>query len=261
MAWAHGRSCAVANTSGTTVSITLSGTVSVGDTVFIAISYNYIGVGDTTVLSSSGTLADNKDSLGNLYTRVTDVLDSGDGQSIDGYSAVITAGGTPTFRFQSAHLPGTTSLAGVWITGDHFTGSNAASTINGSAGQEQAPGGTTANAINSSAYTTTQNGSLLFGVTTNVSEAATTITSAGTSSVTFTNYTGTADHQQQNEAGPQTTAAAGTISAFTNATDGGNNFLTLGWAVSPASGAAIVDDDPVIPFLPPSDDRIVTVYG
>ena len=111
------------------VAIALGGAVAVGDKILVGVCVAH----DTDLLAP--TMADQ---LGNLYHKAKHVWDSNvsDLDGLDAYWCVVEHAGTPTITFTPN--PGGTDYAYLAIWGDHLTGGDSGSTIDGAAaGQMQ----------------------------------------------------------------------------------------------------------------------------
>jgi hypothetical protein len=234
MAWAKVQSFAVStqfnSTGAASTAVTLGSAVAVGSTINVITTYGGADLGATPTLT---------DQLGNTYTRQTacHARDVSNSQQIDGWCCIVTSAGTPTITFDPN---GANVTAFIGFMGDHFTGSDAASVVEGSAGQFQNNPGTGSNPdviTSGNTAATTTDGDLVWGGSQNTSTGTTTEAigtgfAAGhaldTTSDLITDFKTQATHGV-------------TAATFIDATNGGSaNFVTCCIAVKPvATGAGL----------------------
>lgn len=224
MAWAHVQSFTIfAAGPVTSLSKALTSPVAIGDTVFVQTCY----------ADATGTFTDVvDDNLGNVYTLVIRKTNATSQQGAAIWKSIVTVAGTPTVRQRYNPTPGTSSGSFVGIAGDHFTGSDAASVIDGSNGQAQNAPGVGVNALSSLSFVTAKAGDLIFGAFQDCSTNGT-ITQGTGFTLGATLNAGVGNLLLQNEYLVQ--IAAGAITATATATNGADNYTSLGAAISPAT--------------------------
>lgn len=210
--------------------VTLGSAVAVGDLILVETTLG------NSPLTTGPTLTDQ---LGNTYNRVLaaaggQLYDSGNNQGTDAWWCIVTTAGTPTITYD----PDATTQPWLAIKGEHFTGSDAASTLRDSKGALQTNPGTGANAI-ATASVAAQSGDLLWGASGNPGPGFT--TEAG-----GTGFTASAIDTTSSLITEWKTASGASTVTFTDATNGaGTSFMTFGLAITPAAagGAAPLPHD------------------
>ena len=206
----QGNGANIGATGATSFGVTLTATVTSGDTIVGAVSYE-----------SSATLTSVTDDKGNTYNLETAVTDTGNGQTTTGFSLsnITNAPQTLTAAFNK-------NTFSISIVGDEFSGIATASsdqrdsTAHG--GQAQSSPGTATNGVTSGSFTTATNGDLLYAVTANDTGDDTGTLAAGTTTSATYALTGTSSGTSSNNCamiksawGTQSTAGASTAGTFT----------------------------------------------
>lgn len=200
--------------------VTLGSAVAVGDTILLMTT-----VGTAAGVDDAAYVASVTDQLGNTYTRRQRIWDSTDNQATAYWSCLVTVAGTPTITYD----PDTTDRPWIAILGDHFTGSDAASTIRDSQVANPAPPGTGADAI-ATASVAAQNGDLQWVGCMDLS-----LNTAATIGTGFTSL-GASSSGLRTE---YKVAGGAGIGSFTDATNGAVDHYEVGSiAVTPAAGGA-----------------------
>ncbi|HKV74602.1 MAG TPA: hypothetical protein VJN95_08785 [Gemmatimonadales bacterium] len=151
MAWTRttGGSASTGVTNVTSLTATLGGAVSVGDTVCYGWC-NADSAGSTTVVVD--------DQLGNTYApaSASQQRDTTNQERVGVGKSIITSAGTPQVRIRYNPTPGTTQGQYTTLVADAFTGSDASSTLDSNgAAQVQATPGTGTDGVSSGNLTTT----------------------------------------------------------------------------------------------------------
>lgn len=204
--------------------------VAVGDVILLETSVTTNT--DSTTLSPTVT-----DQLGNTYTRSGSLFSTPDGQGADGWWCIVTHAGTPTITYTPD--PGT-DFRFFGILGRHFTGSDASSTKRDGKAQKQVTPGTATDVISTTSMAS-QNNDLSWAGSTPSNQLLTVVAGTGYSASAQNSVTGMLDEWK--------TASGAGAATFTDPTNGGGqNFLTIGFAITPAGGGggglAIPDDRP-----------------
>ena len=211
----------------TQAQVTLGAAVAVGETIHLSAAYD---------LATSVTGIQVTDNLGNTYVSPANgtIRDLTNNEGVSQFIAIATVAGTPTITIQFLPTPGTTTSGGASLIGRIFTGSDAASALdgNGASAVVNAPG-TTNNAISSGSQTTTVNGDLIIAATCDSATGNDNCT-AGTVPA-YTNGIATAFVTVHDEWLEQGTAGA--IAGTFTTTNGSGVFPTVVIAVKPAAGA------------------------
>ncbi len=160
MSWTPGGggSASTGVTNVTSLTATLSGAVSVADTVCYAWC-NADSAGSTTVVVD--------DQLGNTYAAASasQARDTTNQERVGVGASIITVGGTPQVRIRFNPTPGTTNGQYTTLVARGFTGSDASSAIDGTgAAQVQATPGTGTDGCTSGNFSTTNDGCLVWAV-------------------------------------------------------------------------------------------------
>lgn len=207
MAIAHVQSSAVTGTGATTsVARAFSGLVAAGNLIVVAVSW-----GSASVVESC-TVSDN---LGNTYTRLTncDQVDATNQQQIAVFYAKNVVGGSCTV---TATFAGSRDNNGIVIA--EYSGVDTTAPADQSVGNFQTAPGTGANAVTSTAKTTTQAGELAVGAYADTSVGAGTTITAGTGFTKRQDTGGGGAHSIQIVLEDQIQSSAGSIAAtFTEA--------------------------------------------
>jgi hypothetical protein len=235
---------------GATTAVTIGGAVSVGDTLLLGTT---VGADPTTLGAS--TVTDNLG--GNTYTRLLAAsggqqYSSVDNQGWDVWRCIVSTAGTPTITY----TPGGGSQQFIGIKGDHFTGSDGASSLRDSKGAHQSHPGTGADAI-TTASVAAQSGDLQWALVANGD--ATSTSTAGTG------FTGTgADATTGMLTEWKTASGAGAATATDATNGGGDDYAIICQAITPASGAAMPGyDEPWLGTLytPLPADTLTIVFS
>ena len=237
MTWVKTSSASTGTTASTASQTQVAGAaVAVGDLIKVVVSYDHSQAGGTSPASAQ---VDDNGAGTNTFTRQVTVDDPGNTQKTECWECTVTSAGTPTVRARFNPTPGTTTSLNCTLIVETFTGSDSASTTNGTpTGQLQVNPGNGTDAVTSGATTTSVNGCLIYGFTVETSLG----TDPGSHGTGFTD--GTASN-------PATTVAvrtewleqatAGARAATFTATSGTtNNFTTGVVATKPAAGVASV---------------------
>lgn len=230
MAWGYVRSLLAKaqfdGIGGVTTAGTFGGAVAVGDTILVETT---VGVDPAT---RTPTLTDD---LGNTYSNEGSLYLSSDGQGYNYWKCIVTSAGTPTLTYTPN---GVTGDAWIAFKADHFTGSNASSTVRDKKSATQIHPGTGANAI-TTASVSAQSGDLLWGGGAMQNPDNTMAIGTGFSATSAIDATTGFLTEYK------TASGAGAVT-FTDATNGGGrNFATFGMAITPASGADIPVHEPL----------------
>lgn len=225
MAWTRSQGANTYNTTagGTSTAVALGASVAVGDT---------INVGMIVDNGGGATGAVCTDSLGNTYTQKCS--GSNGTTLIRSFFCVVTTAGTPTVTIQYNPTPGTTPSDACELCVDHLTGSDAASTTEGTPGSNvQAAPGTGTDAVTVSVGTTTTNGCLIWSMT------------YGKGSIGFpptagTGYTLGTTGTDALATEYKTLATAGAASATYTVNPGSGTTISQGFAVKPAATGAVI---------------------
>ena len=219
--------------------------VAVGDLIKVVVSYGLLGG------VPSSALIDDNGAGTNTFTRDLTVVDGTNLQNTECWTCVVTSAGTPTVRARFNPTPGTSVGQNCTLIVETFTGSDSASTTNGTpTGQLQVNPGNGTDAVTSGATTTSVNGCLIYGFTVETSLG----TDPGSHGTGFTD--GTASN-------PATTVAvrtewleqatAGARAATFTATSGTtNNFTTGVVATTPAAAPKVARPRPQGPGVSPT---------
>lgn len=198
--------------------VTLGSAVAIGDTLCVGT----MTASDQT--AGSETLVDQ---LGNTYDKQDATYEAANDTTVTTWRCKVTVAGTPTITYD----PGASSQNWLLIAGDHFTGSDAASTVRDHKAATQVTPGTGADAV-TTASLAAQNGDLewAFASDNNIS--------AGGALAVGTGYTAGVNFNSVVRTEYKTATGAG-IASFTDATNGGtHNYSTGGIAVTPAAAVA-----------------------
>lgn len=220
------------NGTNTTITVTLGAAVASGNTI----CGGFVGSGPATLTVVSLT-----DDKGNSYNVETQV---GNGSSINAaaFSRTNITNGPTVWTLVVAGAVGMTLIV------DEFSGTSTTSTDerDGSAhgGQNQASPGTGTNGVTSGSFTTSTNGDLLYGSTTNDTSlgnatlTAGTTTNASYTAATTSPFTAFSNLQMNSEWAEQSAASASTAATWTQSqNDARQTFLI---AIKPAAGATLV---------------------
>lgn len=206
----------------TSLSKTATSAVAVGDIINAAIYF------DT---SSGATGAVLNDQLGNSYVRKTAGVDGPNTARVETFLCIVTVAGTPTVTAQFNPTPGTTVSFGPSLAIDPFTGSDAASTADGTgAAQLQTAPTTGTDATTSGTWTTSTNGDLIYTATV----ATGTGNNPGAAGTGFTALQTSPGVIVKTAYKVQSTASASAAGLWTAAVN--DNHVTGAHAVTPASG-------------------------
>lgn len=206
-------------TPAATTQVTLASAVAVGDMLLLLTT-----VGTAAGVDDSAYIATITDQLGNTYTRQQRIWDSVDNQAIGCWSCRVTVAGTPVITYD----PDTTDRPWIALMGDHFTGSDAASTVRDSKVANPAPPGVAVDAI-ATASVAAQNGDLQWVGCVDLS-----LLTAATIGTGFTSL-GASVSGLRTE---YKVAAGAGIGSFTDATNGATDHYGVGSiAVTPATPA------------------------
>lgn len=209
---------------GTQPSAAMSGAVSAGDTINVAVSFDLTGTATSAVVT---------DQLGNTYTNKTGTTQVTDTERLESFNCLVTTGGTPTITVKFNPVPGTSATPQVDVTAESFTGSDATSTIRGTpAGQTQSAPGTGANAVTSGTTGTLTAGDLLWSATI-ISSLGTLVPTTGTG---FTAGLSSGGGVKIKTEWLQY-ASGSSAGNWTDATNGGTaRYITCAFAVTPTGG-------------------------
>lgn len=212
------------STNQTSKAATFTGAVAAGDLIIVTTTYGDSG-SQTDVVT---------DSLGNTYSLAKRVTNATSGQGFAIYYSVVTNAGTATVTQKYNPTPGTSTNADVGLRIQRWTGTTASSAIDGNNGQAQNAPGTGTDALTSTAFSTATDGDLVFGASLDASNdnnltAGTGYTDGGTFDGGAGNLLWRTFYQTQ--------STHGSISATATATAGTDNFVTIGFAITPSSSA------------------------
>jgi hypothetical protein len=225
MAWTRVQGFEVHDWTGTNVAsinVTLGASVAVGDTILL--HTNNGASGSDPVVNGAVT-----DQLGNTYTLQAACASGAAGfQWEDGFSCIVAFAGTPTITFTVSGGP----QPFIAMQGDHFTGSDAASVVEGSAGLYSVTPGTGADLLTSgNTAATTTDGCLVWAAAFDQVGAGVVVDGTGFTAGNVLNAT----TGQITEYKTQTVHGV-TAGTFTDATRGNlDNYSVMVIAVRPAA--------------------------
>lgn len=227
VAFVQSKSISSTGATSTTIAVTMTSAVTVGNLLAVFVAY-----GDTGFISCA-------DNLGNTYTPVDNSGAAFSGDIARTFYAKITSGGTCTVTVTLSPAVGYRQLVVHEVSGVDTTTPNDKHIIN----KQTAPG-TGANAVTSTAQTTTTNGQYIFGAARICNVGTSKSLAQGTGFTSRENIVGGSDASPLRSEDQIQTTAGSIAATFTGTGIAGDNALVALMTFIAAGGAAATPKKP-----------------